>query len=62
MLNIPENTPIQIGSDIYTTVGEENGSNNKYPFFGEIYALRLYNRPLTESEVKYNYEITVNNK
>lgn len=31
-------------------------------FFGEIYASRVYNRPLTENEVKYNYDMTVNNK
>ena len=61
LINTPENTPIQIGSDIYATVGEGSGSNNKYPFYGEIYASRVYNRPLTEKEVEYNYNMTVNN-
>ena len=62
LINTPENTPIQIGSDIYETYKEDNEHNWKYPFYGEIYASRVYNRPLTESEVKYNYEMTVNNK
>ena len=61
LINTPEDTPIQIGSDIYATVSEESGSNNKYPFYGEIYASRVYNRPLTEQEVKYNYEKTTQN-
>jgi len=60
--NITEaaNTSIQIGSDIYKThLGESQ--DNRYPFNGEIYAARVYNRPLTEQEVKYNYNNTVNN-
>ena len=62
LVNTPENTPIQIGSDIYQTYNPAGDtSNRKYPFYGEIYASRVYNRPLTESEVKYNYEMTVNN-
>ena len=62
LINTPENTPIQIGSDIYETYRPENDTENrKYSFYGEIYASRVYNRPLTESEVKYNYEMTVNN-
>lgn len=62
LINTPENTPIQIGSDIYETYRSENDTENrKYSFYGEIYASRVYNRPLTESEVKYNYEMTVNN-
>ena len=61
LINTPENTPIQIGSDIYETYKEEGTINRKYPFYGEIYASRVYNRPLTQSEVKYNYEMTVNN-
>ena len=61
LINTPENTPIQIGSDIYETYKEEGTINRKYPFYGEIYASRVYNRPLTESEVEYNYEMTVNN-
>ena len=61
LINTPENTPIQIGSDIYETYKEEGTINRKYPFYGEIYASRVYNRALTESEVKYNYEMTVNN-
>ena len=63
LVNTPANTPIQIGSDIYETyIGEEEeGYNRKYPFYGEIYASRVYNRPLTEKEVEYNYNMTVNN-
>lgn len=45
---------IQIGSDIYAS----NGGDNRYPFNGEIYAARVYNRPLTETEVQYNYNVT----
>lgn len=63
MLNTPADTPIQIGSDIYETYNSEEGdtANRKYPFYGEIYASRIYNRPLTEQEVEYNYNMTVNN-
>lgn len=62
LINTPENTPIQIGSDIYETYNPEGDtSNRKYPFYGEIYASRVYNRPLTEKEVEYNYNMTVNN-
>ena len=61
LINTPENTPIQIGSDIYQTYGDKDGYNRKYPFYGEIYASRVYNRPLTEQEVLYNYNATVNN-
>ena len=62
LVNTPENTPIQIGSDVYETYKPDGDTlNRKYPFYGEIYASRVYNRPLTESEVKYNYEMTVNN-
>ena len=61
LVNITENTPIQIGSDIYQTVGDAEGVNRKYPFYGEIYASRVYNRPLTEQEVKYNYDTTTQN-
>ena len=63
LVNTPANTPIQIGSDIYETyIGEEEeGYNRKYPFYGEIYASRVYNRPLTEKEVEYNYNMTVDN-
>ena len=62
LVNTPENTPIQIGSDIYQTYNPVGDTfNRKYPFYGEIYASRVYNRPLTEQEVKYNYEMTVNN-
>ena len=61
LLNIPQNTPIQIGSDIYQTIGNTDGINRKYPFFGEIYASRVYNRPLTQEEVEYNYNTTINN-
>ena len=63
LVDTPPNTPIQIGSDIYQTYGDdEEGYNRKYPFYGEIYASRVYNRPLTEQEVLYNYNATVNNK
>ena len=61
LVNTPPNTPIQIGSDIYETAGNIQGYNSKYPFYGEIYASRVYNRPLTEQEVEYNYNMTVNN-
>ena len=65
LVNMPSNTPIQIGSDIYQTYteieDEEHKGNRKYPFYGEIYASRVYNRPLTEKEVEYNYNMTVNN-
>ncbi len=63
LINTPSNTPIQIGSDIYETYKDEEHENRnyKYPFHGEIYASRVYNRPLTEKEVEYNYNMTVNN-
>lgn len=46
--------PIQIGADVYQT----NGAGNTYPLYGRIYASRIYNRALTEKEVKYNYTNT----
>ena len=62
LINIPPNTPIQIGSDIYETYKPEGDTKNrKYPFNGEIYVSRVYNRPLAEQEVLYNYNTTVNN-
>ena len=62
LINTPPNTPIQIGSDIYETYKPEGDTENrKYPFNGEIYASRVYNRPLAEQEVLYNYNTTVNN-
>ena len=65
LINTPPNTTIQIGSDIHQTYTEEDDDkikgNRKYPFYGEIYASRVYNRPLTEKEVEYNYNMTVNN-
>ena len=62
LINTPPNTPIQIGSDIYETYKPEGDTKNrKYPFNGEIYASRVYNRPLAEQEVLYNYNTTVNN-
>ena len=61
LVNIPANTPIQIGSDIYETYNPGGSHNYKYPFFGEIYASRVYNRPLTQEEVEYNYNTTINN-
>ena len=62
LVNTPADTPIQIGSDIYETYNSEGDTGNrKYPFYGEIYASRVYNRPLTEQEVKYNYEKTTQN-
>ena len=54
LVKVQEETNIQIGSDIHETMAE--GRN--YPFNGEIYAARVYNRPLTEQEVKYNYDAT----
>lgn len=57
LISLPANTPIQIGSDVYGTY-----LDRKYPFYGEIYASRVYNRPLTENEVEYNYNTTVKNK
>ena len=63
LINTPPNTPIQIGSDIYETYKPEGDTKNrKYPFNGEIYASRVYNRPLTEQEVLYNYNTTTNNR
>ena len=63
LVNTPPNTPIQIGSDIYETYNPEGDTENrKYPLNGEIYASRVYNRPLTEQEVLYNYNTTLNNK
>ena len=62
LLDTPENTPIQIGSDIEETANSGGDAlNRKYPFYGEIYASRVYNRPLTEQEVKYNYDMTTKN-
>ena len=62
LINTPTNTPIQICSDIYETYKPEGDTKNrKYPFNGEIYASRVYNRPLAEQEVLYNYNTTVNN-
>ena len=62
LVNTPADTPIQIGSDIYQTYDGEEEYNSKYPFNGEIYASRVYNRPLTEQEVLYNYNTTTNNR
>ena len=63
LINTPLNTSIQIGSDIYETYNPEGDTENrKYPLNGEIYASRVYNRPLTEQEVLYNYNTTLNNK
>lgn len=56
LVNVQKDTNIQIGSDIYRT----NGEDNRYPFNGEIYAARVYNRPLTKQEVEYNYNATIN--
>lgn len=56
LVNVQKDTNIQIGSDIYRT----NGKDNRYPFNGEIYAARVYNRPLTKQEVEYNYNATIN--
>ena len=65
LINTPPNTTIQIGSDIHQTYTEEDDDkfkgNRKYPFYGDIYTSRIYNRPLTEKEVEYNYNMTVNN-
>ena len=62
LINTPQDTPIQIGSDIYETINPSTDKENyKYPFYGDIYASRVYNRPLTEKEVEYNYNMTVNN-
>lgn len=61
LVNTSEDTPIQIGSDIYETYGNDVVNNRKYPFYGEIYASRVYNRPLTQEEVEYNYNTTINN-
>lgn len=58
IIKIQNDANIQIGSDIHKTC---LGADNRYPFNGEIYATRVYNRPLTEQEVKYNYNNTVNN-
>lgn len=55
IVKIQNDTNIQIGSDIYKSAGQDN----RYPFKGEIYAGRIYNRPLSEQEVKYNYNATV---
>ncbi len=60
IIKIQNDANIQIGSDIHKTYLGEN-QDNRYPFNGEIYATRVYNRPLTEQEVKYNYNNTVNN-
>ena len=45
-------TTIQIGSDIHAYAGQ----NSTYPFNGEIYATRVYNRPLSATEIKQNYD------
>lgn len=62
MTSLPENIPIQIGADTYKTGQWDDDYNRTYAFNGEIYASRVYNRTLTEQEVLYNYNITVNNK
>lgn len=59
LVKIQNDMNIQIGSDIYVT-NEIDEEDNRYPFNGEIYAARIYNRALTEQEVKYNYDATVN--
>lgn len=61
IVSVQNDTNIQIGSDVHKSYGGES-NDNRYPFNGEIYATRIYNRPLTEQEVKYNYDITVNNQ
>ena len=48
-------SPINIGIDIAATVGSPNQT---YPFFGTIYASRIYDRPLSSGEVVFNYENT----
>lgn len=57
LVKIQKDTNIQIGSDIHKTI--DNGGDYRYPFNGEIYAARVYNRPLTSQEVEYNYKATV---
>lgn len=57
LISIQSTTNIQIGSDIHKT---HNLDDETYPFNGEIYAARVYNRPLTENEVQYNYNATIN--
>ena len=56
LVKIQNDINIQIGSDVHETL--EKGYT--YPFNGEIYAARVYNRPLTQQEVEYNYDATVN--
>ena len=56
LIKVQNDINIQIGSDIHETLGK----NFRYPFNGEIYAARVYNRPLTEQEVKYNFDATKN--
>ena len=56
VLEIQEDTNIQIGSDVHETL---SGGDNRYPLNGEIYAARIYNRALTEQEVEYNYKATL---
>ena len=58
LMDVSENTGIQIGSDIYQSYGEDSAHDRKYSFFGDIYTSRVYNRPLTEEEVKYNYNVS----
>ena len=48
---------IQIGSDIH----ESFVKGQSYPFNGEIYLSRVYNRPLTAQEVQLNYNTVVEN-
>lgn len=57
LMSTSTNTGIQIGCDIYKTYGEDS-DDRKYSFFGDIYTSRVYNRPLTEEEVKYNYNVS----
>ena len=44
------------GGDSKTNVGRPTTAN-RYPFYGNIYAIRVYNRRLTEEEQRFNYVI-----
>lgn len=40
-------------------VGNQNGTSGTYPFKGKVYAIRVYNRQLTEAELSQNHAADV---
>lgn len=43
----------------YDHAGSSSDGENRYPFLGKIYAIRIYNRVLSASEIASNYAVDV---